>query len=138
MAIYSGKDGVIKVATPGATPTFQTVGEVKDWSIEQTGNTVQANSMDTTWARTFPTTKSWSASISALFDDEANSQGLLQVGDDLLLEVYTAGVTTPTTKFSGTVIVTSVSHSASFDGMTEVSFAATGDGALTVVVTPAA
>lgn len=125
MATHKGSEGIIKVGA-------NTVAEVKSYSIEETGDTVETTSMGDT-ARTYsPTLTSWTASVDVFWDEtDTTGQGALTIGSEVTLNVYPEGADTGDTYYTGSAIVTGVSISASFDGTVDASISLQGTGALT-------
>jgi hypothetical protein len=125
MATHIGRDGVIKVGV-------NTVAELRSFSIEETGDTVEDTVMTDT-ARTFtPTLTSFTGSADVYWDEtDTLGQGGLTVGTVATIGFYPEGDTTGDTYYSGSCIVTGVSRSSSFDGMVEASITLQGSGALT-------
>ena len=125
MATFTGSNGVILVGS-------DQVAEIRNYSIEESADTIEDTSMSDT-SRTFKVgLKSFSGSADVFFDDtDTNGQGALTVGSSVTISFQMEGNTTGDHKLSGTAIVTSRSISASFDGMVEASISFTGTGALT-------
>lgn len=124
MATRVGKDGAVKIGA-------NAVAEIRDWSVEQTSEVVNDTVMGDTWMSNKATQKSWTASFNAYWDDtDTNGQLALDVGTEVTLNLYSED-TSGAIYWSGTAIISSVSQSASFDGLVEASFSATGNGALT-------
>tara|TARA_R100000808_G_scaffold155_1_gene1102 strand:+ start:7173 stop:7562 length:390 start_codon:yes stop_codon:yes gene_type:complete len=125
MAIHKGSEGVIKVGA-------NTVAEVKSYSVEETGDTVETTSLGDS-ARTFTSTlTSWTASVDAFWDEtDSTGQGALTIGAEVTLNVYPEGADTGDTYYAGSAIVTGVSISGSFDGTVDASISLQGTGALT-------
>ncbi len=125
MATYTGKNGAVYVGT-------NAVAEIKDWSLETTSETVADTVMGDSWVSHKPTLKSWTASFNAIWDDaDTTGQIALTEGAEVTINLYPTGNNSGDVEWSGAVIVTSVSKSASFDGLVEASFSVTGNGALT-------
>jgi hypothetical protein len=124
MATHSGRLGAVYV---GALP----VAEIKDWSIEETSEVTASTVMGSEWVTNTPTQKSWTASFNAFWSVSDDGQNALPVGAEVVLNLYPEGNTTSKVYWSGTAIINTKSKSASFDGLVEASFSATGDGALT-------
>jgi hypothetical protein len=125
MATHVGKDGAVYVGA-------NAVAEIRDWSLEQTSEVVNDTVMGDTWMTNKATQKSWTASFNAFWDEtDTNGQGALTVGAEVTLNLYPEGNTSGDTYWTGSAIITSVSNSASFDGLVEASFSATGNGSLT-------
>lgn len=124
MATHTGKSGIIKV---GASA----VGEVRDWSLEVTGETAETTTMGDSWRSYSPTLNTWTSSFNAYWDEGDAGQSALAIGSSITLELYPEGTGSTATYWTGTAIVTSISKSASFDGLVEASFSVQGDGSLT-------
>jgi hypothetical protein len=125
MATYTGKNGAVYVGV-------NAVAEIKDWSLETTSETVTDTVMGDSWVSHKPTLKSWTASFNAIWDDaDTTGQLALTEGAEVTINLYPTGNNTGDVEWSGAVIVTSVSKTASFDGLVEASFSVTGNGALT-------
>jgi hypothetical protein len=125
MATYTGKNGAVYVGV-------NAVAEIKDWSLETTSETATDTVMGDSWVTHKPTLKSWTSSFNAIWDDaDTNGQLLLVEGAEVTINLYPTGNNSGDVEWSGAVIVTSVSKTASFDGLVEASFSVTGNGALT-------
>jgi hypothetical protein len=137
MATHTGHSGVVTVGG-------NAVAEVKDFSIEVTANTVDATTLnasaaDAGWTKTKVTNRSWSVSINCFFDDAAsNGQDDMSnnINQSATAMLANAGVSISCEAggdtFAGQVLITSMSETVSGDGLVEVSFTATGLGALTI------
>jgi len=125
MATHAGKEGIVKVGV-------NTILQVKDWSIEQTGDVVEDTAMGDQ-ARTFlPTLESWSGSLSVHWDEEdVNGQGALQINSVVQLEVYPEGDQLGDIYFTGSAIITGITRDAAFDGAVNAAYTFQGSGALT-------
>lgn len=125
MATHAGSEGKVFVGS-------SQVAEVKSWSLEVNADTVDASIIGTEWRKNQATIKSWSGSFEAFWDEtDATGQGALTAGGTVTLNLYPEGNTTGDKFWSGNVIITSISYSASFDGLVEATFSFTGTGALT-------
>ena len=141
MATYTGHDGVVKFNdTDAGIGGLNPIGNLRNFTIESTQDTIESTSMGTSNVRTYKpglTTFTFSGDV---FFDEANV--IHNALDDLVaktgesseatFEVYPAGEDSGRRKLSGSMIITSFSITSSVDGMVEASFAAQGSGALTV------
>lgn len=125
MANHKGSEGTVKVGS-------NAVAEIRSFSIEETGDTLEDTSMGDS-ARTYlASLTSWSGTVDVFWDEtDTTGQGALDVGSSVTLNLYPEGDTTGDTYYTGTAIVTSKSVSSSFDGMVEASFGVQGSGALT-------
>jgi len=135
MATFLGKEGAVYIGT-------NAVAEVRDFSIETTSEIVDATVMGSTgdWMVKKATQKGWSASINCYYDssddDGQNAMGegtgnAIEDGTVVAIKLYPEGNTSTKDYFYGDLLVTSISRSASFDGLVEVSFSGEGTGALT-------
>lgn len=132
MATFIGRDGIIKVGTTGSgASASNAVAELRSYSIEETGETVEDTVMTDT-ARTHKATlTSFSGSADVYWDDtDTNGQVALAVGTACSLKFFPEGGDSGDTTYHGDVIVTGVSRSASFDGLVECSITFQGTGSL--------
>ena len=123
MATYTGKNGAVYSGTTA-------IAEIKDWSLETTSEMVADTVMGDSWVTNKPTLKAWTSSFNAIWDSADAGQATLVEGAEITINVYPTGNTTGEVEWSGACIITSVSKSASFDGLVEASFSVTGNGAL--------
>ena len=125
MAVHKGSEGVVKILT-------NTVAEVRDWSLEETAETIDSTQLSDS-AKTFEVgTTSWSGSVNAFWDEtDTNGQGAMSAGASVTLNLYPEGATSGDTFGSGTAIISSISKSGGIDGLVEASFSFQGSGALT-------
>lgn len=122
MAVATGRDGVVKVGA-------NAMAEVRSFSLEMTGDTVESTRMTHTSRQYKPTLTSWSGSVDCYWDPtDTNGQVALGVGNQVSLSLYPADGAGDF--YGGSAIVTGVSTSSSFDGMVEASFTFQGTGTL--------
>lgn len=125
MATHTGSEGTVKVGS-------NAVAEIRSYSVEQTGDTVEDTTMGDSWRTHKPTLKSWTASVDVYWDEtDTTGQGALTVGSEVTLNLYPEGSTTGDSYFTGTGIVTGKTVTASFDGMVESTISVQGTGTLT-------
>lgn len=125
MATHSGKDGIVKV---GANP----VAEVRSFSLNETADTVEDTTMGDSARTHIVTLTSFDGSLDVYWDEtDTNGQVALGVGSSVTLDLYPEGDGAGATYYTGTVSVTSVNKSSSFDGMVEQSISVQGNGPLT-------
>jgi predicted secreted protein len=123
MATHTGSEGLIKVGT-------DTVGELRSFSLETTGDTIETSNMGTT-ARTYKAgLTAWSGTASLFWDETDAGQTALALGTEIVIKVYPEGATTGDKYYTGSAIVTAKSVSASFDGLVESSISFQGTGTL--------
>jgi len=136
MAIATGNSGIVKLVTDsdGLSPTdgsnadtSAVVAEVRSFTINEEGETIDSTSMGAT-SRTFLAgQKSGSVSLECYWDSTDAAQDDLDVTSGIEFEIYPNGVGTGK-KYTGLGIVTSKSISVSFDGMVEASFEIQANG----------
>ena len=127
MANHAGKEGTVTIGA-------NTIAEVKEWSVEESGATTDSSSLDNTnnWDTHQHTRKSWTSDIKCFWDEtDTTGQGAMTIGASVELKLYPEGSAATATYYEGTATVTSISRSAAFDGMVEADFSCTGNGALT-------
>lgn len=144
MATYTGHDGVIKFADTGDSLTSAAIGNLRNFTIEQTQDTIEDTAMGSSGMRTYkPGLSTFTISGDVFFDHADPVQAKIdelvsKTGQESLatFEVFPSGDGTSETpansKLSGSCIITSFSITSSVDGMVEASFAAQGSGAVTI------
>lgn len=125
MSTFIGKDGAVYVGT-------NAVAEVRDFSLESSSEIVNDTVMGDDFMTNKATQKSWSATVNCYYDSsDTNGQLALDEGSTVTLNLYPEGNTSGKNYYYGSVIITSISRSQSFDGLVEITFNGTGTGALT-------
>ena len=128
MANHKGSEGVVKIGT-------DTIAEVKDWSFDETADTTEDTVMGDAARTRKATLTSASGSINAFWDEtDTNGQVAMSAGSEVALKLYPEGATTGDTFYALSALITSVSRSATFDGMVEASFSFESNGAVTAAV----
>ena len=125
MALHKGSEGVVKIGS-------NTIAEVRDWSLEETAETIDSTELSDS-AKTFEVgTTSWSGSLNCFWDEtDTTGQGACTVGASVTLNLYPEGATTGDTYATGTARINSLSKSGGIDGRGEAAFSFQGTGALT-------
>lgn len=124
MATHAGYGGAVKVASVA-------VAEVKDFTLETTANTADTTVLGGSgWTDVDVTTKSWTASLNCIWDDDDAGQQDLVEGLTVTLNLYPRGDSTGNELWSGSALVTSVSKTVSAEGLIEASISVTGKGAM--------
>lgn len=140
MATFTGHDGVVKFADTDDSLTSTAIGNLRNFTIEQTQDTIENTSMGSAGMRTYkPGLSTFTISGDVFFDGGDTVQAKI---DELVskvdgesnasFEVFPSGTAGGNTKLSGDCIITSFSITSSVDGMVEASFAAQGTGSLTL------
>lgn len=125
MAVHTGSEGTVKVGA-------NAVAEIRSYSIEQQGDTLDTTVMGDTARTRVASLTSWSGSMDVLWDEtDTTGQGALDVGSEVTLNVYPEGDTTGDTYLTGSAIVTGKTITGSHDGLVEASVTFEGNGALT-------
>jgi len=125
MATHKGSEGTVKVGA-------NAVAEIRTFSLDQTGDTLETTTMGDTARSYLPSLTSWSGSLDVYWDEtDSTGQGALTAGAEITLNVYPEGDASGDTYYTGSAIVTSFSLNGSFDGMVEASVSVQGTGALT-------
>lgn len=131
MATYTGENGTVKIGSDSAGESA--IAEVRSWTVEHTKDVVEDTAMGDA-ARTYKHgLHQFSGSMEVIYDDghTAASDAFRPDNDNALyIEFYPS--TTAGEKFSGQVLVTSVSRTASFDDLVTCTVNFQGTGALDV------
>ena len=125
MATHTGSEGTIKI---GST----VIGELRSYTLEQTGDTIEDTSMGDSVRSYKAGLKSSSGSASVFFDEADAGQLLCTVGSSITLNVFPEGNTAGDKFYALDAIVTGYNVSASFDGMVEAEITFQGNGAVTI------
>lgn len=125
MATFKGKNGVVKSGS-------NAVAEVRSWSVEEKGETVDDTVMGDDWHTRKPTFKDWSASVDVLFDDtDTNGQVTLVSGAEITVSFQMEGDASGAHKLSGSALITGRTINDQYDGLVEATITMEGNGALT-------
>jgi predicted secreted protein len=125
MATHTGSEGTIKI---GST----VIGELRSYTLEQTGDTIEDTSMGDSVRSYKAGLKSSSGSASVFFDEADAGQLLCTVGSSITLNVFPEGNQATDKFYAVDAIVTGYNVSASFDGMVEAEITFQGNSAVTI------
>lgn len=153
MAETLGLNGVVKMQASGTT--VESMLHVTSFSIEETSETIDTTSMGDTSREILATFKAFTGTVDGYWDptdpvigkgpaDDPSTVGTetdyytpdVTAGDKIDFELYPSGTNTNNAYYSGSAIVTSISRSQSFDGVTEYSITFEGTGDLDYNVAP--
>ena len=124
MATHKGSEGTVK---SGANA----IAEIRSYTITETADVLEDTSMGDASRTYLASLKSFSGSIECFWDEtDTNGQLTLDVGATVTINVYPEGSSSGDMYYTGSVIITEKSITASFDGMVEASFSFQGTGAL--------
>ena len=126
MATHTGSQGTVKVGS-------NAVAEVRNWSLDQSQDTVETTKLGDT-VKTFSATQSTSSGTMDCFWDETDTNGqvALSIGATATLNLYPEGATSGDTYYSGSALITSVGVSQTHDGIVERELGFQITGALTI------
>ncbi len=124
MATHKGSEGTVK---SGANA----IAEIRSYTITETADVLEDTTMGDASRTYLASLKTFSGSIECFWDEtDNNGQLTLDVGSSVTINVYPEGSSTGDMYYTGSVIITEKSITASFDGMVEASFSFQGTGAL--------
>jgi hypothetical protein len=131
MAI-KGHDGSVTVAGNASA-----MGNAKAWSLDISQETTDTTDLSSTgWKTSESTLRSWTGSITAIFDasgaDEADLQANLVGGSAITLDLQLGDGTGSLDKYSGSANITGQSITNDVNGIVEATFNFEGTGALTI------
>lgn len=143
MSATAGRNGQITVQLPTADlgTTYGTaviVGQMRSWSLDDTAETLDTTVMSGTasgfiFRDTIPSFKTWTLTVDFIYDkaDAATAEARFKAGNNAVVAVYPEGNNTANdVAISGTGLITSLSRSASYDGLIECSVTFEGKSAL--------
>ena len=129
MATYTGENGSVKV--DDSAGSLQTIAEVRSWTLDHTKDVIEDTVMGDA-ARTYKSgLHQFTGTMEVVYDDNTSNDPAFNPASDTSLTVEFFPNTSSGTKFTGEVIVTSVSRNASFDDLVTATVNFQGTGALT-------
>lgn len=134
MAVSSGNGGVLQISPDNST--YSAVASLTDWSLETSAETLDVTAMGANNYKEFlPGQFSWSGSASAHWNDDDTAQEAIETGltgadSTFYVKLYPVG-TSAGDYWSGSIVVTSVSHTGALNSPVGFSFSFQGTGALT-------
>ena len=124
MATHKGSEGTVK---SGANA----IAEIRSYTITETADVLEDTTMGDASRTYLSSLKTFTGSIDCFWDEtDTNGQLSLDPGASVTINIYPEGSGTGDTYYTGTVLITEKSITASFDGMVEASFSFQGTGAL--------
>jgi hypothetical protein len=124
MATHKGSEGTVK---SGAS----TIAEIRSYTITETADVLEDTSMGDSSRTYLSSLKTFTGSIDCFWDEtDTSGQLSLDPGSSVTINIYPEGSGTGDTYYTGSVIITEKSVTASYDGMVEASFSFQGTGAL--------
>ena len=132
MATYTGENGKVEITAEDSAGTV-TVAEVRSWTVEHSKDVIEDTVMGDA-ARTYkPGLHQFSGSMEVVYDDgHTAATNAFDPAQDGALSVEFYPNSSTGEKFSGSVIVTSVSRTASYDDLVTATVNFQGTGALTI------
>lgn len=124
MATHKGSEGTVK---SGANA----IAEIRSYTITETADVLEDTTMGDASRTYLASLKTFTGSIDCFWDEtDTNGQLTLDPGSTVTINIYPEGSSSGDTYYTGSVIITEKSVTASFDGMVEASFSFQGTGAL--------
>jgi hypothetical protein len=124
MATHKGSEGTVK---SGANA----IAEIRSYTITETADVLEDTTMGDSSRTYLSSLKTFTGSIDCFWDEtDTNGQMSLDPGASVTINIYPEGSGSGDTYYTGTVLITEKSITASFDGMVEASFSFQGTGAL--------
>ena len=135
MAASSGNGGVLQTSPDDST--YSAIASLQSWTLEQAADAIETSAMGTSLTKSFiPGQTSFSGSAEALWNDDDTSQESIQTaltgGDSTFyVKLYPVG-TSAGDYYSGQILITNFSISASLNAPIGFSFSFQGTGTLTL------
>jgi hypothetical protein len=124
MATHKGSEGTVKSGS-------NTVAEIRSYMITETADVLEDTTMGDASRTYLASLKTFTGSIECFWDEtDTNGQMSLDPGSTVTINIYPEGSSSGDVYYTGSVIITERSITASFDGMVEASFSFQGTGAL--------
>lgn len=132
MATFTGENGKVEITAEDSAGTV-TVAEVRSWTVEHTKDVIEDTVMGDA-ARTYKAgLHQFTGSMEVVYDStHTSATNAFDPAQDGALTVEFYPDATTGEKFSGNVLVTSVSRTSSFDDLVTATVNFQGSGALTI------
>lgn len=133
MATFTGENGTVKVIDSNDSAGGTNIAEVRSWTVDHTKDVIEDTVMGDA-ARTYKSgLHQFTGSMEVIYDSThtSNAYHAFDPSNDTTLGVEFYPSETTGEKFTGNVIVTSVSRTASFDDLVTATVSFQGTGALT-------
>jgi len=133
MATLTGRLGQVRIGQDSAGAET-VIAEVRSWTVEHTKEVIEDTSMGDTSRSYLQGLEDFTGTMEVIYDTghtAATKAFSPESRDDLFVDFVTAS-TASSQKFSGQVIVTSVSRTASFDDLITATVNFQGTGGITV------
>jgi len=132
MATFTGENGKVEITAEDSAGTV-TVAEVRSWTVEHTKDVIEDTVMGDA-ARTYKNgLHQFTGSMEVIYDStHSSATNAFDPAQDGALTVEFYPDATTGEKFSGSVLVTSVSRTSSFDDLVTATVNFQGSGALTI------
>jgi len=154
MSVTAGRNGAIKLEFPAADladpattvtniATLNTAmntavvfGEVRSWNLEETVDVLDATVMSSgtgfIFRNNLPSFKSWTASVDFIYNPADNGQAnvYLKAGNTVNIGVFPEGDNVGDETWGGKAMISSISQSATYDGLVECTVAFDGRAVL--------
>ena len=135
MAASSGNGGVLQTSPDDST--YSAIASLQSWTLEHAADAIETSAMGTALTKSFlPGQTSFSGSAEALWNDDDTSMDSIQTslssGDTtFFIKLYPVG-TSAGDFYSGSIVITGVSITASLNSPIGFSFSFQGTGTLTL------
>lgn len=123
MATFTGSIGSVTVG--GVV-----IGELTNFSINQSAETVDDTAKGDTWRSKKATFKTWSGSLTFRWDPSDSGQGAVVAGADLALVAYPTTNASGEKYYSGNAIITEIELSSELEALIETTVSFEGNGEL--------
>jgi predicted secreted protein len=143
MSATAGRNGQVTVQLPSADlgtsyGSATIVGQMRSWSLDDTVETLDTTVMNGSasgfiFRDTVPSFKTWTITVDFIYDkaDTTTADDQFKAGNNAVVAIYPEGNNTSNdVAISGTGLITSLTRSASYDGLIECSVTFEGKSAL--------
>lgn len=128
MAFLKGRDGVVKVGTPG-----EAIGNLQSWNVDTQCDETAGWGMGDSFETSFVTISRWKGSVE-LYIDPTDPSDALVTGTDVKVEFYPGGEAAGGVYYSGTACISGMNRSGEKAGIPSITINFSGKGALSRTV----
>lgn len=140
----TGTGGSIMISDSDDYTAYETVAELRSWSLDESSDVVESTNMSSNRTRSYIAThKTWTGTMDVYqtFDESTGNHqytqeggqavSVIAVGETYKFKFYVDDSTATFAHYDGDGIVTGISRSVAHDGMAEMTITVQGNSALT-------
>ena len=135
MAVLTGENGSVRVDVNDSAGATTAIADVRSWTVTHTADTVETTSMDSNGVRTYAKgLAQFTGSMEVVWNDNQAFTGAFNPEDGqtgTLTAEFITSTESGSKKYTGEVLLTSVTRTSSYDDLITATLDFQGSGSLT-------